>query len=1031
MINVSTATKNAYLNHSASNQLSIYFPNLNLTLYNSDIVAESMYLSQIIESESVLTFKGCNASKFEIELVDLERDVRGQRIVVSIQPGMNTDSIVLFEGTIDDQNNINHEDITVKITAYDDLYSVSQNDVTDWYANLVFPMTVKQFRDSFFNHINIAQETVTLPCDDLQMVRMVSSDVTLTAQKVMRDICQANARFGQLRRGYFTYVALSDTVETAISKNTYDNVDYDPYMMETITKVSVTDDSGVTEESYGSGTNILKIEGNIVAYSIDRAECAERIYNEVSGITMNSARFDLIGLPYLECGDYITLSTLKNDLEMYILNRTLKGIQALTDNYSSTIDKYQHEVNSVESQLLVRDGRMNHFYRDLEQTKSTVADNKTDADGKFLQQQSEITQNAGSIAAEITRATGAEASLSNTITATASALTVQIEEIYAELDGEIAVYYREGEPTLLNYPAWDFTYNIPCNNTVQTSDNLKFIYTDEYYQENIRDLVYDTNSNLTYRFEKEDGAFYWKPIADTDFSVAMQKISQLEVTTDEISATVSATTTELHSDYYTKNETEGRLSVTAEGILSTVSQEYTNSSDLAANYTKKTTFNETVDGINASVSAEVTARQNGDSTVLSTARSEISASALAVTAKVESSDKVWNTKVNGAAVTVGGVFYNPSSSTEPSPFNLNTYYLNQQTGTLWWRNASNKYSQQCSVLYNSASAGVVIQKDSIALKVSTDELETSIQAIPGGLTLSTGQLIVNSAYFTLNAQGKGTLGGLTFDQNGFYSEYGGSKILRVHPSAASGFALSVGENNVTRMFYENMGSGFVIRYADNQYSYSTGHEGEVYVTKLQVKDEYTKSGSTYTKTDYGQLHVDDYISCWGNIEIGLENGGGSGIPINGGSLYSRHHRRDTSGTTGNVIAENYIGATGANGGSGDIEAHHDLIYGHACYQSSDERLKKDIEELTDSEDFIYSLKPVKYRYINDDKEEHHGFIAQDIEEIAPADSAIIGENRDGYKMVAYTEIIADLVKTVQMQNERIKTLEKRIEEISK
>ena len=1076
MINVSTATKNAYLNHSASNQLYIYFPNLNLTLTNSDIVAESMNLSQIIESESVLTFKGCNASKFEIELVDLEQDVRGEQIIVSIQAG-STDSIVLFKGTVDDQNNINHEDITVKITAYDELYSVAQNDVTDWYAGLTFPMTVQQFRYSFFSHIGISQETVTLPCDDLQMSRMVSSDVALNVLKVMQDICQANARFGLLRNGLFSYVKLSDTTETAISKNTYNNVDYDPYTMEAITKVSVADDSGVTEESYGSGTNILKIEGNIVAYSVDRAECAERIYNEVSGITMNSARVDLIGLPYLECGDYITLSTSKNDLEMYILNRTLKGIQALTDNYSSTIDKYQHEVNSVESQLITRDGRMNHFYRDLEQTNSTIVNNKADADGKFTQQQTAISQNAESISAEILRAQGAENTLSNTITATADALTVQIEEIYAELDGEIAVYYREGEPTLLNYPAWDFTYNIPCNNTVQTTNSLKFIYTDEYYQENIRDLVYDTNSNLTYRFEKEDGAFYWKPIADTDFSVAMQKISELEVATDNISASVSATTTELHSDYYTKTQTEGKISVSAGEVLSTVAETYTNSSDLAANYTKQSTFNQTVNGITASISAEQIARQEGDDETFTSALTEISASANSILstvsetyetkahstssinqkadeilstvsttyetkaeasssisqtaneikAQVQSSDKVWDTSISGTHINVDYVFYAPNLSTEPSPFNIGKYYLNQQTGTLWWRNANNKYSRQLSVLYNSASSSFTMQSAEIALKVSTDELATEIKAIPGGLTLDTGELIINSNSFHLLSNGTGNLGGLSFDSRGFYSKENDIKILQVHPNPSDGWALSVCEL-IYRQFLEESGSILYPYYRGN-YPFAIGHEGECYITNLQVKNEYSKSGPesspTFTKIADGNLTVDNLIQCYGNIEIGPSEYTTS-RDLRGGSLYVRIGAGG-GGDYGNVVADNYIYATGRGSGIGDIEAAHDLIYGNSCHQSSDKRLKEDIKDLENSEEFIYSLRPVSYRFKDNDKELHRGFIAQEVEQLLEEDSAIVGENpRTKYKTLAYTEIIADLVKTVQLQNERIKALEEKI-----
>lgn len=600
MINVNQTTKNAYLDDTTLKNLTIAFPDRTITLTNSDIVSESMVLTQSIETESVLSFQGCIASKFEIELADFEQDVRGERIVVSIQAG-NTEPITIFEGIVDEQNNQNHEDITVKLVAYDKLYTLGETDVTEWYADLTFPMTVKQFRDSFFNYLNITQEYVTLPCDDLQMVRMTSSDVQINARTVMKSICQANARFGAFRQGMFSYIKLNANVVTELTRSQYTSVDYDPYMMETITKVSVVDDSGVTEESYGSGDNVLKIEGNMVAYAIDREACAYRIYNEVVGLTMNSARLNLVGLPFMECGDYVEFSTDKNDIGMFILNRTLKGIQALFDNYGSTVEQYMHEIQGLSNELIKQDGRINHFYRDLEETKSTVALNKTDADGKFENQQTQITQNASSISAEVTRAQGVETTLSNRITATEDSFTIQIQEIHREIDGDVNVYYREGEPTLFNYPAWDFTYNIPCNNTVQTTDSLKFIYTDEYYDRNVRSLVIDTDTTLTYRFLKEDDTYFWREVADTDFSIAMQKISELEVTTDAISATVAQTTTELHSDYYTKSETEGKISVSADSILAEVSENYTTTSDLANNYTAKSTFEQTANSLQAQI----------------------------------------------------------------------------------------------------------------------------------------------------------------------------------------------------------------------------------------------------------------------------------------------------------------------------------------------------------------------------------------------------------------------------------------------
>ena len=70
----------------------------------------------------------------------------------------------------------------------------------------------------------------------------------------------------------------------------------------------------------------------------------------------------------------------------------------------------------------------------------------------------------------------------------------------------------------------------------------------------------------------------------------------------------------------------------------------------------------------------------------------------------------------------------------------------------------------------------------------------------------------------------------------------------------------------------------------------------------------------------------------------------------------------------------------------------------------------------------------KLRTADDDEESptRHGFIAQDIEILADDDWGIISKDRNGHLSLAYTEIIADLVNTVQEQNKRINKLEDEI-----
>ena len=101
---------------------------------------------------------------------------------------------------------------------------------------------------------------------------------------------------------------------------------------------------------------------------------------------------------------------------------------------------------------------------------------------------------------------------------------------------------------------------------------------------------------------------------------------------------------------------------------------------------------------------------------------------------------------------------------------------------------------------------------------------------------------------------------------------------------------------------------------------------------------------------------------------------------------------------------------------------------------SDKEIKKNIQplETKKSSDFIYALNPVEYKYKDGTSDRlHHGFIAQELHESMQEDwgvycDANIDTGEKGGKALRYEELIADLVATVQSQNERISELEKKL-----
>ncbi len=129
----------------------------------------------------------------------------------------------------------------------------------------------------------------------------------------------------------------------------------------------------------------------------------------------------------------------------------------------------------------------------------------------------------------------------------------------------------------------------------------------------------------------------------------------------------------------------------------------------------------------------------------------------------------------------------------------------------------------------------------------------------------------------------------------------------------------------------------------------------------------------------------------------------------------------------------------ATGGTGNvhIKATEQCVSSFGWGTSSDRRLKKNIEPLNveKTANFIYSLNPSKYTYIYDDKETiRHGLIAQDV--LAAMGDETWGlygeqEERDGsrYATLDYSELIPDLIATMQIQKEEIESLKNDVKEL--
>ena len=609
------------------------------TYTNHDIQTENMELTERLCSGKVLRFGCCEASTLKLRFINRDVSIKDMKMAMSMElQGEEIEQYPFGQYKVSSDKptaNRKYRDIV----AYDVMHDIITADVAEWY-NTILPaadstVTLKQFRDSFLAHFGIEQEEVVLVNDDMVVTRTVAP-VQLSGKAVITAICEINGCFGHIGRdGRFMYVFLPELKVASYPEEslTFIKAEYEDFTTERITKIQIRqeeDDIGCT---YGTGDNCYVVQDNFLLYGKSTEELtiiAGKMFSVIKDVWYRPAHVEAKGNPCLEVGDAIRVSTEYAEIYTYILQRTLKGIQALRDTYDAEGEQYQKQkVNSVRDEIIQLKGKANTLKRTIEETQSTITNMEKGM-------QSQIAQNAGSITSEVKRATEAEGELSNRIEQAADSFAVEINNIQNQIDGNISTYNLDYVPTLYNYPAWDWTYNIPCNNTVQLSDDLEFEYTDEYYRKHARSVAVDTTTFITYRFLKKENSniWNWMEVADSDYSYVLQQISQLRLTDEEIELSVKELEEEIISEYITAKSVESIIAQTAQDIRLEVSEAYETKDNASSNYTSLNSKIElTSEQILSSVSATYETKSNSGSNYTKL-ESKITQTADSITAEV-------------------------------------------------------------------------------------------------------------------------------------------------------------------------------------------------------------------------------------------------------------------------------------------------------------------------------------------------------------------------------------------------------------
>lgn len=438
---INSSLKEKYWDSSTDKQMVISVVGTNQKIDNSMLEIGTFALEESLCSESELKFGACEANCVKFTARNTAGNIIGKTI--SIEETIDGDSEnPMPYGVFKVASDVPTADRTKRqITAYDAIYDIINADVKSWYAGLSFPMTLKQFRDSFFAHLGIAQVETSLVNDSMTVNKTIvatqtddSSAVTeesaISGKTVVTAICEINGCFGNINReGKFEYVFLkaitsalypaedlfpSDNLfpsdaNTESMTGHYITFDYEDFKSKEITQLEIKTSEDNAGAIVGTAGNNYSITGNFLVSDKTGAEL-EQIANNLLPIMAKAAYTPIksctcVGNPCLTLGEPIRFNTTREIVETYLLQRTLTGVQSKRDSISAQgTQTHSAKVNSIRDTIESVERRTGKLERNADHLQSTYEDLEEQTNTKFE-------QTAKSISAEVNRAQKAEGQL--------------------------------------------------------------------------------------------------------------------------------------------------------------------------------------------------------------------------------------------------------------------------------------------------------------------------------------------------------------------------------------------------------------------------------------------------------------------------------------------------------------------------------------------------------------------------------------------------------------------------------------------
>lgn len=350
--------RDLFLQTSIDKQLQISVDDGRKDITNEELAYENFELTESLCSEENLKFGVCESSQLKFRVLNNTDSLKNRIVTVKEMLNGNNDELFCYGSYKIETDTMTSDRKYRDVVAYDALHDVISENYIEWYNKLEFPVTIKDLRDSFAQEIGIEQADVELIFDDVEIPQDTNITSDCSGAAILQAIGELNACFAHISRGgKLAWITLPDLDPPTADIEKYSAnalVQYESYVTAKITKLQIT--TGNTDVTFGdkvtaSTPNLYVISDNMLLNGMEEKqirEIGDQLLAVYAKYSYRPFSGEFQGNPCYEVGDSIRYYDGDVTIDSYIMQRTLSGIQRLTDSYSATAkETYGNNLNST------------------------------------------------------------------------------------------------------------------------------------------------------------------------------------------------------------------------------------------------------------------------------------------------------------------------------------------------------------------------------------------------------------------------------------------------------------------------------------------------------------------------------------------------------------------------------------------------------------------------------------------------------------------------------------------------------------